>query len=90
MEIAEALDAGDMIAQAKTPIDPDESVETLHDRLAQMGAELLSETVQAIANGTAVRTPQDDSQSTYAPMLDRSLSPIDWSKSAKAIHNQVR
>lgn len=90
MDIAEALDAGDMIAKARTAIDPDESVETLHDRLAEMGAQLLSETVVSIANGTAVRTPQDDSQSTYAPMLSRELSPIDWNKTAKEIHNQVR
>ena len=90
MDIAEALDAGDIIAQAKTPIDPNETVETLHDRLAIMGAELLSETVVKLQNGTAQRTPQDDSQFTYAPMLDRSLSPINWSRSAKEIHNQVR
>lgn len=89
-DIAEKLDAGDILAQARTPIDPDESVETLHDRLAQMGAQLLSEAVLQIRGGTAVRTPQEDSQSTYAPMLDRSLSPIDWSRSARAIHNQVR
>ena len=55
-----------------------------------MGAELLSETVVMLQNSAAQRTPQDDSQSTYAPMLDRSLSPIDWSRSAKAIHDQVR
>lgn len=89
-DIAEKLDAGDILAQAQTPIGPDESVETLHDRLARMGAQLLSETVLQIQAGTVVRTPQEDSQSTYAPMLDRSLSPIDWSRSAREIHNQVR
>lgn len=88
--IAEAMDVGDIIAQSKTAIDPDESVETLYDRLAEMGAELLSKAVTDIANGTAVRTPQDDSQATYAPMLSRELSPIDWNKTAKEIHNQVR
>lgn len=90
MDIAEALDAGDVISQAATPIDPEESVESLHDRLAVMGAELLSKTVVAIANGTAHRTPQEDSQSSYAPMLSRELSPIDWSRSAREIHNQIR
>lgn len=90
MDIAEALDAGDMIAQRATPIDPNESVEQLHDRLAEMGAQLLSETVVQIANGTAKRTPQEESQSTYAPMLSRDLSPIDWTKSAWEIHNQIR
>ena len=90
MDIAEALDAGDIISQAATPIDPNESVETLHDRLAVMGAELLSRTVVSIADGTARRIPQEDSQSTYAPMLSRELSPIDWSRSAREIHNQIR
>ena len=90
MDIAEALDAGDILSQAATPIDPNESVETLHDRLAVMGAELLSRTVVSIADGTARRTPQDESQFTYAPMLGRELSPIDWSRSAREIHNQIR
>ena len=90
MEIAEALDAGDMLAQECTPIDPEESVETLHDRLAELGAVLLSRTISEIAAGTAVRTPQDDSQSTYAPMLSRELSPIVWTKRAREIHNQIR
>lgn len=90
MDIAEALDAGDIISQAATPIDPNEPVETLHDRLAVMGAELLSRTVVSIADGTARRIPQEDGQSTYAPMLSRELSPIDWSRSAREIHNQIR
>jgi methionyl-tRNA formyltransferase len=74
----------------KTPIDPDETVETLHDRLAQLGAQLLGETIPHIADGTATYTPQEESQSNYAPMLSRELSPIDWTRSAKEIHNQVR
>lgn len=90
MHMAEALDAGDIIAQAVTPIDPNESVETLHDRLAEIGATLLSETVADIAAGRATRTPQDESQFTYAPMLSRELSPIDWNRSAWEIHNQIR
>ena len=88
MHMATELDAGDIIDQVKTPIDPDENVEAVHDRLAQLGGELL---VKAdIAAGTAKRTPQDHSQATLAPMLSRALSPIDWSRSAKEIHNQVR
>ena len=90
MHMALALDAGDIIAQRATPIDPDETVETLHDRLAQMGGELLVKTVADLAAGTATRTPQDESQVTFAPLLSRALSPIDWTKSAKAIHDQVR
>lgn len=90
MHMAEALDAGDIILQTVTPIDLNESVEQLHDRLAVMGAELLSKAVTALAEGTAPRIPQDESQYTYAPMLSRELSPIDWSRSALEIHNQIR
>lgn len=90
MHMALALDAGDIISQAKTPIDPDETVETLHDRLAQMGAALLAETVEAIAAGTAKRIPQAEDQVTLAPMLSRALSPMDWNRPARELHDQVR
>lgn len=90
MHMAPALDAGDIIAQKATPIDPDETVETLHDRLAQLGAELLVETVDKLAQGTATRTAQEESQVTQAPMLSRALSPMDWTRPARALHDQVR
>ena len=90
MYMATQLDAGDIIAQAATPIDPEETVETLHDRLAQMGGALLVKTVAELAAGTARRTPQDPEQVTFAPLLSRELSPIDWARPAKAIHDQVR
>lgn len=90
MHMAPALDAGDIIAQRATPIDPDETVETLHDRLAQLGAELLVETVDKLAKGTATRTAQEESQVTQAPMLSRALSPMDWTRPARALHDQVR
>ncbi|MBR2934177.1 MAG: methionyl-tRNA formyltransferase [Oscillospiraceae bacterium] len=90
MHMAKAMDAGDIIAQAATPIDPNETVETLHDRLAQMGAKLLVEVVEQLKNGTATRTPQDESKVTYAPMLSRELSPLDWTRTARQLHDQVR
>jgi len=90
MHMAKAMDAGDIIAQAATPIDPNETVEALHDRLAQMGAQLLVEVVEQIKGGTATRTPQDESQVTYAPMLSRELSPLDWTRTARQLHDQVR
>ncbi len=90
MHMAKAMDAGDIIDQAVTPIDPNETVETLHDRLAQMGAELLVNVVAKIQNGTATRTPQDESKVTFAPMLSRELSPLDWTRPAKSLHDQVR
>ena len=90
MYMAEELDAGDIIDQVATPIDPDEVVDQLHDRLARMGGELLIRVVDSIDKGTAVRTPQDPQQVTYAPMLSRALSPIDWTMSAKSIHDKIR
>lgn len=90
MYMAEGLDTGDIISQRETLIDPDESVETLHDRLAELGADLLSETVSAIGQGTAERRPQDNSKSCYASMLSRELSPIDFHRPARQIHNQIR
>ncbi|MCD7830273.1 MAG: methionyl-tRNA formyltransferase [Clostridiales bacterium] len=90
MYMAHALDAGDIIAQEATPIGPEEDAAALYTRLAELGAELLSQTVNKIADGTAGRTPQDDAQHTYAPMLSRELSPIDWSRTAAEIHDQIR
>lgn len=90
MHMSKAMDSGDIIAQAVTPIDPNETVETLHDRLAQMGAKLLVEVVEQLKNGTATRTPQDESKVTYAPMLSRALSPLDWTRTARQLHDQVR
>ena len=90
MHMALALDAGDIIAQRATPIDPDETVEELHDRLARLGADLLAETLPRLEDGPATRTPQEESQATLAPMLSRALSPMDWSRPARALHDQVR
>lgn len=90
MHMAAALDAGDIIAQVSTPIGPEETAPELTTRLAQMGGKLLVETVAALENGTASRTPQEESAVTLAPMLSKELSPLDWSKSAKALHDQVR
>lgn len=90
MHMAEELDAGDIISQRKTPIDPDETVESLHDRLALMGAELLVKTISEIQAGTAKRIPQDKALVSFAPMLSRALSPLNWTSSAQVLHDQVR
>lgn len=90
MHMATELDAGDIISQAATPIDPNETVETLHDRLAELGAQLLVKTVKEIEAGTASRTPQDPALVSFAPMLSRQLSPMDWSRPARELHDQVR
>ena len=90
MKVVPDLDAGDILGQISTPIDQEETVETVHDRLAGLGGELLVRVVEEIAAGTVRPVPQDPALVTYAPMLSRALSPIDWSRSARAIHNQVR
>ena len=90
MYMAAQLDAGDVIRCAETPIDPDAGAQLLTERLAQLGAETLLQAVEDLKNGTATRTPQDHTQFTYAPMLDRSLSPLDFTKPARQLHDQVR
>ena len=90
MYMAKELDAGDVILQKETPIGPDEDAQALTARLADLGAEALSEAVAAIGNGTAARTPQDESRQTYASMLTKEMSPIDWTRSAREIDCQVR
>ena len=90
MHMATEMDAGDIIDQVRTPIDPDETVETLYGRLAGMGAELLVKSVAAIAAGTARRVPQDAARMTLAPMLSRELSPMDFTRPARSLHDQVR
>lgn len=90
MHMAKKLDAGDIVTVRRTPIDPNEDAETLFARLAELGAQLLSETIPLIESGAATRTPQDEAQSTYAPMLSRALSPIDWKRPSRVILDQIR
>ena len=90
MYMAKELDAGDIIHQKSTAIGEDEDALALTIRLAELGAEALSETVTAFENGTATRTPQEHEKHTYASMLSREMSPIDWSRPARAISCQVR
>lgn len=90
MHMAAALDAGDIIAQASTPIGPDETAPQLTDRLAKLGGTLLAETVERIGAGTAPRIPQDEGQVTLAPLMGRELSPLDFRRSAQELHDQVR
>lgn len=90
MYMAKELDAGDVILQKTTSIGPEEDARMLTARLAELGAEALSEAVAALADGTAGRTPQDESMQTYASMLSREMSPIDWTRPAHAVSCQVR
>ncbi len=90
MYMAEGLDTGDMIAAQATPIKLDENAQQLHDRLADLGANLLIDVVSQMEQGAVCAVKQDDALSCYAPMLSKELSPIDWTKSARQIHDQVR
>ena len=90
MYMAKELDAGDVILQKSTPIGEEEDAQSLTARLADLGAGALSQAVASLADGTAARVPQDASLHTYAPMLGKEMSPIDWSRPAREIACQVR
>ena len=90
MYLCREMDAGDMIDVSKTPIGENETAGELLDRLAVLGAELLSKTLTRVEKGEAEGVPQDASKATYAPMLDKSMCDIDWTKTAQQVHNHVR
>jgi methionyl-tRNA formyltransferase len=89
MYMAEELDAGDVIAARETAIEDGETSGELFARLAPLGAELLCETIGAIADGTAQRVPQNHAEATFAPPLSKAESPVDFSKPAREIANQI-
>lgn len=84
------LDTGDMILKSTCPITPEITVGELHDGLAIQGANLLLQTLSLIEKGEATRTPQDVHAGSYAPMIGRELSEIDWSWDAEKICNRIR
>ena len=90
MYLCREMDAGDIIEISETPIGPDETAGELLERLAVLGAELLSKTLTRFTAGRVEATPQDSAAATYAPMLDKTMCPIDWSKTACQVHDHVR
>ena len=88
MLMAEGLDTGDMLLKYETEVGARETAGELFDRLAQAGAELLVRTLVELDSITP--TPQDESQSCYAHMLDKAMAVIDWSKSAHEIDCLIR
>lgn len=90
MYMVEKLDAGDMISQVKVPIDEQDDVGTLHDKLSVAGARLLSETLPAILDGDITPIPQNEEQATFAFNIKREDEKIDWSQSGEAIYNHIR
>ena len=90
MYMSAGMDEGDIIDIRTTPIGEQETAGELMERLSHIGAALLQDTLAAIAAGTVSRRPQDPALATYAPMLTKDLSPVDWSRPARAILAQIR
>lgn len=90
MQMSAGLDTGDILLQESTPVFPDETTENLAERLSNLGAGLLIRTLQAAQDGTLHAVPQNGGDSSYAPMITRRMSPVDWTRTAPQIHNQVR
>ena len=90
MYLSSGMDEGDIIEIRKTPIEPMETTSELMARLSHIAADLACDTARAIEAGTATRTPQDSAKATYAPMLSKAMSPIDWDESARFVIDHVR
>lgn len=84
------MDTGDIIDTLTTPIGENETAGELFERLAPLGARLLSTTLAAIADGTVTRHPQNDAEATMAPMLEKAMGRLDLTRPARELHNQVR
>lgn len=90
MMMEKGLDSGDMLLKTETEINEEETAGQLHDRLMNMGAELLIETLKKIDSGVLVKTPQNHNEATYASMMTKDLGKINWNESAINIKNLVR
>jgi len=90
MKVAEGLDTGDMLSKAVTPIHSTDNASTLHDRLAQMGADLLLRTIPGYLDGSCPGTSQDDHLACYARKITKDDGRIDWTMTARANWNKVR
>ncbi len=85
-----AMDGGDLFAQAKIRIGPDENAGSLRRKMADLGADLLLKTINSLEKNAYTLAAQDSSKVTFAPKLTKGLGWIDWSKDARVIHNLVR
>jgi methionyl-tRNA formyltransferase len=90
MVMDEGMDTGDILLQVEVPIGREETCESLHDRLAPLGAQLLSQTIEKMKAGDLRAVPQDHSKATYAPPLKKEDGYVDWNKEAREIDRQVR
>jgi methionyl-tRNA formyltransferase len=90
MRVVKALDAGPMISRATRPIGGTETSADVEHDIARIGAPLLVDAVNAIAEARASETPQNEAEATYAPKIDKADGIIEWSRPAVDIHNQIR
>ena len=90
MMMNEGLDTGDMILKREVKIDFNETSGQLYERLSFVGAEVLEDTLVQIENGTIECVPQNDDESTYAPLLNKELSEINWNDPALMVYNKIR
>jgi len=90
MKMDAGLDTGDILTQARTPIQTEDDAQTLHDRLAKMGAELLVQTISDYVAGRIASRPQPAEGITHARKIEKQDGRIDWNQPARAIWNQVR
>ncbi|MCF6094885.1 methionyl-tRNA formyltransferase [Microaerobacter geothermalis] len=90
MYMAEKLDAGDMLSRVVVPIEETDTVGSLHNKLSEVGARLLMDTIPKLIKGEVIPVPQDHSLATFAPNIKREDEWIDWDVPVQAIFNQVR
>ena len=90
MYMAEGLDTGDMLLKRELPIKESDNFENIHDGLGALGAEMIVEIIPMLRDGSAVRTPQDDTLSSYAKKILKEDCLVDFSKDAKTVHDQIR
>jgi len=90
MYMEKGLDTGAMLLKREIPIEPTDTFGTLHDKMAPVGAQALLEVLEMLENGSAKPEKQDDAQSSYVSVIDKSLGNIDWSRDAKSITDLIR
>jgi len=90
MVMDEGLDTGPVLARTATPIRPTDTGQTLHDRLSQLGSQLLTDNINALIDGQLNAQAQEDDHATHARILTRQDGLIDWNQPAQAIVNHVR
>lgn len=90
MQMDEGLDTGDMLIKGEIEIGENDTAGEMHDKLSSLGADILEETINLLLKNELKPKKQDNDKFTYAPMLSKELSPIDWNLTAREVHNKIR